>query len=227
VLHQLLQRVADQRLPTPAALAVVQRSVNRSADSAADRARSETPPSRNQGLTRRVPLSVLKSVVRARLLAWTSQEWWVQTATTGMCRGRKLYRLHPTFWKTPEIVKWLPLVPSQRTRVAIERLRLGNGSLNRFLHKIGTVDSPFCDHCPGITDEVEHRLFVCQHYEPLRRPLVHILQRLKLPMDLDTLLNLSGVPFDHKAKVVLGLGEFLSKSGLDRIFLWDPRPGHN
>jgi hypothetical protein len=88
---------------------------------------------------------------------------------------------------------------------------------------MGTVGSPSCSDCPGVIDEVQHRLLECPNLEAHRTPLLNALRRLKLPFDLTTLLNFEDVPYDHKADLIIKLGEFLSRSGLDRLFLWDPR----
>jgi hypothetical protein len=191
------------------------------ADQAANRARENQeqaplPPTRT-------PIGVLKAYTKARVLQWIAQIWWETTVNSKERRGRKMHRFHPQFWATAEMVQHLSEVPGHRTRAAMERIRMGNATLNRHLHKMGSHHSPHCDHCPGIEDQVEHRIFQCPAYEQHRRTLYAEIQRAGGTSTLDTLVNYAGVNPENKTDLTKAFGTFLKSSGLDSLFVWNPR----
>jgi ribonuclease HI len=199
--------------------------LNEAADEAAEEARTSQDPEggMNQIPTTYQPtLSIIKSFTRARLLSWVAQEWWTTAATTGQKRGRKLYRFQPTFWQKPILLRHLPAIKNLRTRVAIERIRIGNGTLNRFLHNSGSRTNPDCDYCPGVLDQVEHRLFDCPQYDETRQPLKQLAHAIGVPLDLETLLNLTNVSNDNRQPLIDAFATYIEKTHLEHLFLWNP-----
>ena len=101
-------------------------------------------------------------------------------------------------------------------------MRIGNATTNRHLFAIGEKPSPFCDHCPGTKDQVEHRMFDCHAYNTLRAPLLELLSHYKVSPTLRTLLNPERIPPAGQIPMLLALGLFLEASGLDNLFVWNP-----
>jgi hypothetical protein len=59
----------------------------------------------------------------------------------------------------------------------LTQLRTGHVPLNQHLHHIGRSDSPHCQHCPSVIEDVPHLLFPCNHYTTYRHKLVTALRR--------------------------------------------------
>ncbi|KZT28198.1 hypothetical protein NEOLEDRAFT_1045762, partial [Neolentinus lepideus HHB14362 ss-1] len=69
----------------------------------------------------------------------------------------------------------------------IMQLRSGHVPLNAYLNRIGATTSQYCDHCPGIPEDVHHFVLQCSKYDQQRFNL-----RLKLgrtASDLSALLT--------------------------------------
>jgi ribonuclease HI len=60
----------------------------------------------------------------------------------------------------------------KRAQISIlTQLRTNHIPLNFYLHRIKRAESPDCPHCPGITEDVKHFLFMCPNYEQPRANL--------------------------------------------------------
>ncbi|OAX35902.1 hypothetical protein K503DRAFT_722272, partial [Rhizopogon vinicolor AM-OR11-026] len=56
-------------------------------------------------------------------------------------------------------------------------LRTGHAPLNKHLHRIGKIKSPFCSHCQRTEETVHHFLPSCPFYQRKRHILVNALGR--------------------------------------------------
>ncbi len=120
---------------------------------------------------------------------------------------------------------------SRRQQVVLERLRIGNGTHNVYLHKFGLIDSQNCSHCATL-DSADHRIFECTHYDEERKLLTESLSDIQqdLAFSLNTLVNLKGVKSpEDRQRVVKAFAEFLRTTELDNLFLWNPttNPSNN
>ena len=66
--------------------------------------------------------------------------------------------------------KWVS-TGCRKADVILARLRSGHVRLNQFLHKIGSMDTPFCVHCPGVFETVSHFIMDCPYYSNYRADL--------------------------------------------------------
>ncbi|KAG2065251.1 hypothetical protein BDR04DRAFT_1033291 [Suillus decipiens] len=73
-------------------------------------------------------------------------------------------------------IKLTKFLPRRATSLLIG-LRTGHIPLNRHLHRIKKADTPYCPHCPRITETVHHLLIDCQHYAHARQALFNALGR--------------------------------------------------
>ena len=64
--------------------------------------------------------------------------------------------------------------------VLIARYRNGCADLNEFLYNIKKRDDPFCNHCVGVNESVEHFVLHCGSYDHSRRSHYNKLNCLKI-----------------------------------------------
>jgi hypothetical protein len=157
------------------------------------------------------PVSTVRHSMDLRLKHRRQLLWNSSTHTRGY------YRFQPDINRSP--LKELHSGVSRRHQIIIGRLRMGVCTTNVLLASYNLIESPNCPHCPQVPETVEHLLYICPHAEPAREPLRRlIVNDLKLPFNLRTLVGLEGVnPLDRRA-VVKALCAFLASSGLDQIF---------
>lgn len=105
----------------------------------------------------------------------------------------------------------------------IERIRLGNATVNRFLFMMGEKSHPFCDRCPGIQDSVEHYILECPAQTEWRRPLLDFAHTHGQTLSLELLVNLPGLELTDQITLVSLLATFLERTGLRDLFLWNLR----
>ncbi len=81
-----------------------------------------------------------------------------------------------------------------------------------------------CDACGHHRDSVIHRVVVCPALLVPRKVLKNSLALIdpSLRVSLDVLLNWSARSFAVNRKMVLALCSFLTSSGLENLFLWNP-----
>ena len=86
--------------------------------------------------------------------------------------------------------------------VLLARLRSGCVDLNNYLYNIKKRDNPFCNHCVGETETVEHFVLHCQYYNSARSSLINKLSCLDInPVNLDLQILLTGGLFSDKIRI--------------------------
>ena len=99
--------------------------------------------------------------------------------------------------------------------VLLARFRSGCVDLNYFLFNIKKRDNPFCDHCLGEKETVEHFVLQCQYYNAARSNLINNLNSLDInPINFDLQTLLTGGLFSNKIriKILLFFIEFIKES---------------
>lgn len=97
--------------------------------------------------------------------------------------ARRLRGVHDPF-RTRKALMSLP----RPDATAIAQLRANHSPLSHFLHRIGVIDSPNCDHCPQ-AETTEHFVLICREYSTARKALFASLRRLKVPRTLQAILT--------------------------------------
>ncbi|OAX33068.1 hypothetical protein K503DRAFT_701037 [Rhizopogon vinicolor AM-OR11-026] len=73
-------------------------------------------------------------------------------------------------------VKLTATFPKRLTSLYIS-LRTGHAPLNKYLHRIGKIESPQCPQCQRTEETVHHFLLSCPFYQRERRILTNALGR--------------------------------------------------
>ncbi|OAX31072.1 hypothetical protein K503DRAFT_704273 [Rhizopogon vinicolor AM-OR11-026] len=73
-------------------------------------------------------------------------------------------------------VKLTATFPKRLTSLYMS-LRTGHTPLNKYLHRIGKIESPHCLHCQGIEETMHHFLLSCPFYQRERHILINTLGR--------------------------------------------------
>ena len=116
-------------------------------------------------------------------LSKVRQHYWDQVKTN----------LH-LFKAVPNIkqYQWISL-NNRANDVLLARLRNGCADLNEFLYNIKKRDDPFCNHCVGVNETVEHFVLHCKNYEHQRLNLYNRLNSLNInPIEVNLQLLLTG-----------------------------------
>src|SRR5258706_4371668 len=66
---------------------------------------------------------------------------------------------------------------NRRQTSVLTQLRTGHIPLNGHLFRINKTDSPHCNHCPNVVEDVPHLLFHCNKYAIQRHRLVMTVKR--------------------------------------------------
>ena len=93
--------------------------------------------------------------------------------------------------------------------VLLARLRNGCADLNEFLYNSKKRDNPYCTHCPGTNETVEHYVLHCPHYVDVRLTLYNKLNSINIISNEEIL------------QILLTGGHFLDKIRLKvlRLFI--------
>jgi len=125
------------------------------------------PPS----LRRNLPVSL--SAVKQQTKDATKKEtksWWKRSA-----RYRRIKAIDPSL-PSMNYTKATNGLHRRQTSV-LTQLRIGHIPLNRHLSRINKADTPFCQHCPNVAEDVPHLLFHCNKYAMQRHRLVMAVKR--------------------------------------------------
>jgi len=97
-----------------------------------------------------------------------------------------------TWWKKSKCYKWIKFINSSfpsskyiqatsglncRQTSVLTQLRTGHIPLNSHLFHINKSESPHCNHCPNMVEDVAHLLFHCNKYMIQRHRLVMATKR--------------------------------------------------
>lgn len=74
-----------------------------------------------------------------------------------------------------DIRRWINRTPGLVVSFHLAQSLTGHGCFRDYLSKKGRATTPYCNWCPGITDDVEHTIFVCPQFEAHRVEAVTLL----------------------------------------------------
>ena len=96
----------------------------------------------------------------------------------------------------------------------LNRLRSGHAGLNRYLHWIKILDSPYCTYCPQIPESIDHYLLSCPKYYHARQQLKQSLINVDIH-DFNIVTLLGGAPYSPKKQSLIKklLFKYLIKTG--------------
>ena len=122
------------------------------------------------------------------------------------------------FYKSvPDLKKfeWVSL-NNRSYDVLLARFRSGCVDLNYFLFNIKKRDNPFCDHCVGEKETVEHFVLQCPYYNGARSTLISKLNCLNInPVNVNLQTLLTGGSFSNKIriKILQSFIDYIKESG--------------
>ena len=118
-------------------------------------------------------LSDSLSAVKQQIDNDTKQEtktWWKRSK-----RYRRIRFIDSSF-PSPKYIQATSGLNRRQTSV-LTQLRTGHIPLNGHLFRINKADSPYCEHCPNIMEDVPHLLFHCNKYAIQRHRIVMAIGR--------------------------------------------------
>ena len=62
-------------------------------------------------------------------------------------------------------------IPNRKSSARLVQLRTGHCGLNKYLHRFGIRDSPYCECGHGIKETVEHYILECPRFKEERKTL--------------------------------------------------------
>ena len=99
----------------------------------------------------------------------STEKWWKRSK-----RYRRIRAVDPTLPSKTYITATSNLSHAQTS--ILTQLCTGHVPLNQHLHRIGKRDSPYCQHCLAMIEDVRHLLLFCKGYTIQRHQLTMILK---------------------------------------------------
>jgi hypothetical protein len=141
------------------------------------------------------------------------QRWWDRRNT------KVAWRVCPTVGRKSPVE--MMSATSRRMQTVLTRLRIANTSDNYWLAKVGRTESALCE-C-GTPDSATHRIFDCQLTENRDESLNNVLKKYKIERNSVDMMSLSKLNKKDQKIVLTTLVDFLEKTTLDNLLLWNPR----
>jgi hypothetical protein len=141
------------------------------------------------------------------------QRWW------NLRSAKTAWKICPTVGQKSPVE--LMTTISRRAQTVLTRLRIGNTSDNYWLYKVGRVESELCE-C-GTPDGATHRIFDCKLVKNRDDTLDNILKQHEIERNSISMMTMAGLSKKKKKELLTVLVEFLGKTTLDNLLLWNPR----
>ena len=122
-------------------------------------------------LHRKLPSSL--AAVKQQIGKFTKREmiiWWKKSK-----RYKRIKAINPSF-PSLKFIKATKEVNCKQISI-LTQICTGHIPLNGHLHQINKSNTPYCTHCPNITEDVLHLLFHCNKYTTQRQRLILAVER--------------------------------------------------
>lgn len=88
----------------------------------------------------------------------------------------------------PSVSRWLESDGPERLTFHLTQALTGHGCFGSYLYKFRKVVSPYCQWCPGVTDNPDHTLFNCEKFNDERRGITRLLDKVVAKEDVQRIL---------------------------------------